>query len=668
MKRSLRLLVSTLIPAIIRPLRKASTNVKLNLELLEDRSLPSSGSFLQGTAFVDVNHNGVLDGNPYLPGANISLYQGTSAVGTPLATTVTDGNGAYLFNNVNVSMSYGNAGLNPGTYTLVETPPTGYANDATQVLSQIYPATPVNISTIQVTLLDPSAMQISFDSTAFFDRNKWEYYGHDLYGQHDFGTVGQFPVSIQSGGNPQSQFLSFCSDLFNSLGDGTNVYNVVPSLSPNSNNGQATFTSQALGRIGYLYNHYAYNVLAGSAYTPNDMSETDAAGLQFAIWQLLYGNNFTNIQNVDPYTTAQQQTDAVARENFYLSDSLGKSEGVTFLNLNVPPTPIVGAQGMIAAESMNFGNTVAHLIKQTPLIVTSPNPTSVTLGNSPTTLTDAVSISGGNHPTGTVTFTLFAPGNPVAVDTEIVPVTDDGTYATPNGYLLPAVGAVVGTYQWDAVYSGDDNNNLVRENNNVGEQVVVNKAQPKLVTVASFSAGNVVGSAIPQDQAMLSGGYNISGGSITFKLHAPDTSIVDMETVTVTASGTYNTANTVIASQVGTYTWTASYTGDGLNVGASDQADIQEQVTTVKATPTLVTVASFSAGNVVGMRDSARSGEVVGRLQYQRWFDHVQAACARHVDRGYGDRACNRERHLQYAQHGYREPGRDLHLDSKLHR
>ena len=42
------------------------------------------------------------------------------------------------------------------------------------------------------------------------------------------------------------------------------------------------------------------------------------------------------------------------------------------------------------------------------------------------------------------------------------------------------------------------------------------QATPKLVTVASFSAGNVVGTAIPQDQATLSGGYNsLSGGSIT---------------------------------------------------------------------------------------------------------------------------------------------------------
>ncbi len=209
---------------------------------------------------------------------------------------------------------------------------------------------------------------------------------------------------------------------------------------------------------------------------------------------------------------------------------------------------------------------------------------------------DQAKLSGGfNISGGSITFKLKAPDNTI-VDTETVPVTASGTYNTANTIIA----SQLGTYTWSASYTGDGLNVGVSDQADIQEQVTTVKATPTLVTVASFSAGNVVGSAIPQDQAKLSGGFNISGGSITFKLHAPDTSIVDTETVPVTASGTYNTANTVIASQLGTYTWSASYTGDGLNVGVSDQADIQEQVTTVRATPTLVTVASFSAGNVVG--------------------------------------------------------------------
>src|SRR5262249_14842769 len=97
--------------------RKPRRPLTLNLELLEDRVQPSAGVFLQGTAFVDVNNNHVLDNSDqYLPGATVSLYQGTTATGTPLATVTTR---AYLFSAANVPTSYGT----PGPYPRVETPP-----------------------------------------------------------------------------------------------------------------------------------------------------------------------------------------------------------------------------------------------------------------------------------------------------------------------------------------------------------------------------------------------------------------------------------------------------------------------------------------------------------------------------------------------------------------
>ncbi len=110
-----------------------------------------------------------------------------------------------------------------------------------------------------------------------------------------------------------------------------------------------------------------------------------------------------------------------------------------------------------------------------------------------------------------------------------------------------------------------------------------------------------MGSAIPQDSAVLSGGYQESG-PLTFKLTAPDNSVVDTETVTPNGDGTYTTSNTNVATQVGTYTWTVSFAGDRLNNPANDQGGTAEQVTTVKASPTVVTTASFKSG----------SGSVVG--------------------------------------------------------
>ncbi len=108
---------------------------------------------------------------------------------------------------------------------------------------------------------------------------------------------------------------------------------------------------------------------------------------------------------------------------------------------------------------------------------------------------------------------------------------------------------------------------------------------PTIVTTASLvgvnaPGDNAAGDAIPQDSAVLSGGYS-PGGSLTFNLTAPDNTVVDTETIAVTGDGTYPTANTHVATQVGTYTWSVSYSGDGVNNGAQDQGPTGEQVTTI---------------------------------------------------------------------------------------
>ena len=66
------------------------------------------------------------------------------------------------------------------------------------------------------------------------------------------------------------------------------------------------------------------------------------------------------------------------------------------------------------------------------------------------------------------------------MDTESVAVNGDGPYTTPTGFTLPTTGTVTGTYQWDATYNGDTNNNPVGESNVQAEQVtMVNPANPR---------------------------------------------------------------------------------------------------------------------------------------------------------------------------------------------
>src|SRR5207253_10264182 len=115
-----------------------------------------------------------------------------------------------------------------------------------------------------------------------------------------------------------------------------------------------------------------------------------------------------------------------------------------------------------------------------PTITTVPNPTTVTLGATNVILKDTATLSDGSSPTGKITFTLYL--GSTLVDTEIVSVNGNGPYTTP-GYTLPATGTVTGTYQWDAIYSGDTNNSGDSESNDPKEQVQVSEASGRSITV-----------------------------------------------------------------------------------------------------------------------------------------------------------------------------------------
>jgi N-acetylneuraminic acid mutarotase len=99
------------------------------------------------------------------------------------------------------------------------------------------------------------------------------------------------------------------------------------------------------------------------------------------------------------------------------------------------------------------GNTLSVLLNTTTIPTLTTTPGGPVVLGSGANLTDSATLSGGYNPTGTITFTLTAPGG-ATVDTETVSVNGNGTYATPTGYLPGAAG----TYEWGATYSGDANN------------------------------------------------------------------------------------------------------------------------------------------------------------------------------------------------------------------
>src|SRR5262249_18591191 len=85
----------------------------------------------------------------------------------------------------------------------------------------------------------------------------------------------------------------------------------------------------------------------------------------------------------------------------------------------------------------------------------------MTIARPGTTLGDTALLFNAYHPTGSITFNLYAPGvNPSVGQpafTQTVAVNKNGTYHTTGGFAANTLG----TWHWVAVYSGDSLNNPV---------------------------------------------------------------------------------------------------------------------------------------------------------------------------------------------------------------
>jgi hypothetical protein len=163
---------------------------------------------------------------------------------------------------------------------------------------------------------------------------------------------------------------------------------------------------------------------------------------------------------------------------------------------------------------------------------------------------------------GTVTYTVYS-------DSACsLGARDAGTKTVTNGAVPNSDGLVfnsAGTFYWQAVYSGDANNNGATSPC-TDEQLVIGKNQPVVSTAQHL---------IPNDDFIMTGATSGAGGTITFNLYAPsDTTCSGQpaltQTVNVSGNGTYSTTNTTfVASTEGTWRWQSSYSGDANNLSAT---------------------------------------------------------------------------------------------------
>src|SRR5262245_35201833 len=281
-------------------------------------------------------------------------------------------------------------------------------------------------------------------------------------------TVSVFNGPPASGSLLTSQDFSFTSVQSTIKASSNKVTSVV--VSPSTPTIGQTFTITVTGETGTI----------GSApvldFTPAAYSSWRADAFQLTGTTITFsgGNTgtFTNTLAIPPGSITS------TADSNYTAVYTFQAVGPTATPAAVSPVAYISSGTNV--KHTDTGNIatlppVQPPMLASPTLTTAPTPATVPLGTNSVTLNDTASLAGGVNPTGTITFTLVAPDG-TTVDTETVTVTGDGTYTTPTGFTLPNSGTATGTYQWNATYSGDSNNNATTDIGASNEQVTVSAA------------------------------------------------------------------------------------------------------------------------------------------------------------------------------------------------
>ena len=189
-----------------------------------------------------------------------------------------------------------------------------------------------------------------------------------------------------------------------------------------------------------------------------------------------------------------------------------------------------------------------------------------------TTVTDSATLAGATDDAGgTVTYTVYTDSS---CENEFA---DAGTADVTNGVVGdsdPVTFNAAGTYYWQAVYSGDANNNGATSA--CTDEVV--EIVPNEVTINTLLSGQgnegseitvQIGNTVT-DSAVLTGETADAGGTVTYTVYSDDECSVvfaDGGTVDVT-NGDVPDSDAILFDQAGTFYWQAEYSGDANNEAA----------------------------------------------------------------------------------------------------
>ncbi|MEV7522133.1 hypothetical protein [Streptomyces sp. NPDC091371] len=219
------------------------------------------------------------------------------------------------------------------------------------------------------------------------------------------------------------------------------------------------------------------------------------------------------------------------------------------------------------------GETVV-IDKRQPTIATLLDRDTINVGES---TFDTATLSGGSMapvalPSGTVTYTVYSNNTCTAG------ARDAGTKNVTNGVVDPSDSLTfdtLGTFYWQASYSGDANNEAAISAC-TSEPLVVTTAASRISTTQSF---------FPNDSATVSSDFGTPTGTVKFRLYnnatCTGTPIHDSGDVPL-VNGSASTNNTTDrVSTTGTYRWLVEYSGDASHDPVTSECGTENTALTV---------------------------------------------------------------------------------------
>lgn len=261
--------------------------------------------------------------------------------------------------------------------------------------------------------------------------------------------------------------------------------------------------------------------------------------------------------------------------------------------------------GVLGSVDCTYTN---HYTNRTS-IATTLSATALNLGQS---LHDSATLSGQTATAGgTVTYRVFKRSGSTA-DCTVSP-TNPNLVAANAAFTVTVTNGVVpdspnftpasyGTYDFQAIYSGDANN--AASTSSCGSETFLVKATPSIAT--TLSATSVTVGDTVHDSSALTGATSDAGGTVTYTVYTNNTCTTgarDAGTKTVT-NGVVPDSDALKFDTPGDFYWQAVYSGDAKNVGATSTCT-DEHLVVNKAEAAVATVQKLRPQDSVTVSASA---------------------------------------------------------------